>query len=121
VPIHELLSDQDKLDVASFRFIVATEAAIDLCLHVTAKLLKQVPAEYAGCFKLLGEAGLIDDNLAAQLSQMARFRNLLVHHYFKIDYSRLRDIICGPELDDLAEFIKQITQLAEGKSDHEAG
>ncbi len=111
IPVADFIADQDKLDVASFRLIVATEAAIDICLHASAKLLKKVPDDYAGCFKLLAEQALIDKDLATRLALMARFRNLLVHHYWKIDYTRLHQIISGPDLDDLSEFIRQINRL----------
>ena len=63
LPIVDFAADQDKLDVASFRLIVATEAAIDICLHTSAKLLKKVPDDYAGCFKLLADQALIDQHL----------------------------------------------------------
>lgn len=36
-------------------------------------------------------------------SQMARFRNLLVHVYWKIDYGQIYDII-ATRLDDLRSF-----------------
>jgi len=72
------LSERDQQDVASCRLIVATEAAIDLCLHVAAKKLNKVPEDYAGCFKLLGDAGIIDKDLSNRLSRMARFRNLSI-------------------------------------------
>jgi uncharacterized protein YutE (UPF0331/DUF86 family) len=93
ISVEKFLSDQDKLDIASFRLIVAIEAAIDICLHISAKLLRRVPEDYAGCFRLLGDHGLIDSELADRLSLMARFRNLLVHHYWKIDYGRMYSII----------------------------
>ncbi len=115
LPIADFAADQDKLDVASFRLIVATEAVIDICLHTSAKLLKKVPDDYAGCFKLLADQALIDKDLAARLASMARFRNLLVHHYWKIDYTRLHQIISGPDLDDLSEFIRQINRLVNEK------
>jgi len=44
---------------------------------------------------------------------MARFRNLLVHQYWEIDYARLYAAISGPDLDDFEEFIRQITALVE--------
>jgi len=109
------LDDRDKQDIASFRLIVATEAAIDLCLHVAAKKLNKVPEEYAGCFKLLGDAGIVDKNLSDRLSKMARFRNLLVHQYWEIDYSRLYDIVTGPDLEDLEAFVQNIGLLIEEK------
>jgi len=113
--VEDFLTDQDQQDIASFRLIVATEAAIDLCLYVATNKLNQVPEEYASCFKLLGEAGLIDPLLSDRLVEMARFRNLLVHQYYKIDYSRLYQIITSPDIDDLEEFVRQIGLLIENK------
>ena len=110
-PRAEFLKDKDKQDIAGFRLIVATDAAIDSCLHVAAKTLKQVPEEYAGCFRLLGEHDLIDQAVASRLAKMARFRNLLVHRYWEIDYGRMYDIITGNDLADLEIFMKQIGRL----------
>ena len=107
----QFLADRDNLDIASFRLIVATEAAIDTCLHICAKLLKLVPADYAACFFLLAEHGLINDDLAARLAHMARFRNVLIHRYWDLDYQRVYAIITGADLDDLLGFMKQIAGL----------
>ena len=113
MPLDEFLNDRDQQDIASFRLVVATEAAIDACLHVAAKVLMEVPEEYAGCFKLLGDNELIDRELSLRLVRMARFRNLLVHRYWQIDYALMYQIITGSDLDDLEEFIRQINQLGE--------
>ncbi len=111
--LEAFLLDRDKQDIASFRLVVATEAAIDACLHVAAKVLREVPEEYAGCFQLLGDNELIDRELSLRLVRMARFRNLLVHRYWEIDYARMYEIITGTDLDDLEEFIRQINRLGE--------
>lgn len=113
ISLDEFLGDRDKQDIASFRLIVATEAAIDTCLHVAAKVLREVPEEYAACFQLLSDHGLIERELSLRLIRMARFRNLLVHRYWEIDYSRMYKIITGPDLDDLQRFIVQISRLKE--------
>ncbi|MBU1904634.1 MAG: DUF86 domain-containing protein [Proteobacteria bacterium] len=113
ISLDEFLKDKDKQDIASFRLIVATEAAIDICLHVAAKVLREVPEEYAGCFQLLGDRDLIDRELSLRLAKMARFRNLLVHRYWEIDYTRMYQVITGPDLADLEEFILQISRLSE--------
>ena len=42
---------------------------------------------------MLFEAGLIPEGLSTRLQQMARFRNLLVHIYWKLDYGRIYDIM----------------------------
>ena len=113
ISLKEFLNDQDKQDIASFRLIVATEAAIDLCLHISAKNFKKVAQEYAACFKLLADQGLIDHDLSERLSNMARFRNLLVHRYWEIDYARLYQTITGPDLDDLEIFVQAVGKLIE--------
>jgi uncharacterized protein YutE (UPF0331/DUF86 family) len=116
VPLEVFLADQDKRDVASFRLIVATEAAIDLCLHIAAKRLGKVAEEYAACFQLLADDRVIERDLADRLGKMARFRNLLVHQYWQIDYSRLYEIITGPTLQDLEAFVREVGRLMEDKT-----
>ena len=106
----QFLSNQDALDVACYRLLVAIESALALCFHVAAKRLHQVPEEYAGCFVALEQAGLIPGDLSCRLQQMARFRNLLVHVYWKIDYGQVYDII-ETRLDGLRAFRKAIAGL----------
>lgn len=106
----EFLSDQDGLDVASYRLLVAIEAALALCYHISAKRLHKVPEEYAACFGLLRDAGLIPDDLAQRLQQMARFRNLLVHMYWKVDYGQVYDVI-NKNLGDLRAFAAAVVRL----------
>ena len=89
----EFFSNQGTLDLACYRLLVAIEAALALCYHVTAKRLHKVPEEYAECFGMLQEAGVISRELTDRLQQMTRFRNLLVHMYWKIDYGRVYDAI----------------------------
>lgn len=104
------LTDQDSLDIACYRLLVAIEAALTLCYHVSAKHLNRVPDEYAECFGLLGDAGIIPASLVEQLQKMARFRNLLVHVYWKIDYGQVHEII-RQQLGDLRRFASAIVQL----------
>ncbi|MEQ1793537.1 MAG: DUF86 domain-containing protein [Nitrospira sp.] len=106
----QFLSSQDSLDVACYRLLIAIEAALALCFHVSAKRLHQVPEEYAGCFSALERAGLIPADLSSRLQQMARFRNLLVHVYWKVDYGQVHDVI-ATRLDDLRAFRATIAGL----------
>lgn len=102
----QFLSNQDTQDLACYRLLVAIEAALALCYHVAAKRLRRVPEEYGECFARLGgldEAGLIPSELASRLQQMARFRNLLVHMYWKIYYGLVYEVI-QQNLEDLRAF-----------------
>jgi uncharacterized protein YutE (UPF0331/DUF86 family) len=50
--LEAFLSDRDTLDVASYRLLIAIEASLALCYHVSASRLHKVPEEYAACFAL---------------------------------------------------------------------
>ena len=106
----EFLTDQDMLDLACYRLLIAIEAALALCYHVSARLLHKVPEEYAECFAQLSGAGIVPGNLSERLQKMARFRNLLVHVYWKVDYEQVYDIIQN-DLGDLREFAAALAQL----------
>jgi len=110
--LEQFLTDQDTQDVACYRLLIAIEAALALCFHVSAKRLQTVPEEYAGCFGLLHEAGILSADFTSRLQQMARFRNPLVHVYWKIDYSQVYDII-QTRLNDLRDFSMAMTNLLE--------
>lgn len=105
-----LLADQDALDVVCYRLLVAIEAALALCYHVAAKRLKKMPEDYAGCFGLLAEAQLIPPDLATRLQAMARFRNLLVHMYWKVDYGQVLEVLAR-DLGDLRAFAGAMARL----------
>lgn len=109
-PKEDFLHNKDIQDIASYRLIVAIEAALNLCYHVSAKKLKKTPGEYAECFGILGEANIIPQELAEELKKMARFRNMLVHMYWKIDYELTFDII-QENLDHFRQFTRIITAL----------
>ena len=52
-PLSDFLTDRDAQDIASYRLLVAIEAALALCYHVSSRRLRTTPADYAGCFALL--------------------------------------------------------------------
>jgi uncharacterized protein YutE (UPF0331/DUF86 family) len=104
------LSDRDLQDIASYRLLVAIEAALALCYHVSARRLRTAPEDYADCFAGLQRAGLIPTELGARLQQMARFRNVLVHVYWTIDYGRVFDVL-EHDLDDLRRFARTVAAL----------
>ena len=106
----EFVANRDMLDIACYRLLTAMEAALALCFHVSAKHLHQVPEEYAGCFEVLQQAGILPTDLAERLQHMARFRNLLVHVYWKVDYEQVYDLI-QDRLADLRAFSAVIIRL----------
>ncbi|MBI3493668.1 MAG: DUF86 domain-containing protein [Acidobacteria bacterium] len=110
LPRDQFLADRDSQDIACYRLLVGIEAALTLCYHVTTRRLRKAPDDYAACFAILCEAGLVAPDLSERLQQMARFRNLLVHLYWKLDYGRVYDIMQG-DIGDLRRFASAIAAL----------
>jgi len=106
----DFLSDEDSQDIARSRLLTAIEAALNICYHINARMMKRVPEDYAECFRSLGEGHLIDRGLTDRLSQMAQFRNRLVHLYWDIDYEQVYDII-QHDIKDLKDFSNQVLRL----------
>ena len=113
LPPADFLANRDAQDIASYRLLVAIEAALALCYHVLSRRLRTAPADYAGCFALLGEAGILEPDLTERLKSMATFRNPLVHVYWKVDYRRVHAAM-RENLGDLRVFAATVVALLDG-------
>ena len=108
LPEADFLANQDAKDIACYRLLLAIEAALALCYHWSATTLRVTPEDYSACFGALAGAGVIPAPLAERLQRMARFRNLLVHMYWKVDYARVYRIV-RDDLGDLRAFASLMT------------
>ncbi len=108
--IDDFLKDPDKIGSSKYHFIVAIEAAIDMCSHVISRNGYRVPEDYGDTFRVMGEVGAIDDNFSEELRNMAKFRNRLVHIYWKIDDRQLYEIL-QTRLDDFKKFLDAMSQF----------
>ena len=82
---------------------MAVEACVDVATHVIADRGLRVPATYSEAFEVLGEAGLLDGGLQATMVRMAKFRNVIVHEYTRVDAEIVVRIL-KEHLADLARF-----------------
>lgn len=110
MPADAFVANRESVDAACYRLLVGVEAAIALCYHISAVHLRQVPEQYAACFDTLREAGIVPDDLAGRLKAMARFRNLLVHMYKRLEPAAVHDILRN-SLPDLRAFAAAVVQL----------
>ncbi len=84
-----LLNSYKELSVVKYHFIILTEAAIDICSHISSKVYKEAVESYSACFTILVEHNLISQELGNALSEFAKFRNVLVHLYLKVDNNKV--------------------------------
>jgi uncharacterized protein YutE (UPF0331/DUF86 family) len=103
----DFLADYRNTESTKYLLIVAAEAAIALCNHIVARCGGRPPQDYADCFTILADLDVIGSDLAHRLRRMARFRNLIVHLYWKVDNRRVYQII-REDLDDLDVFRQQV-------------
>lgn len=89
------LAESRTINSAKYLLIVATEAAMDICNHLSAKKGGRSPEDYADRMAILEEIGILDRDLRIRMSKMARFRNLLVHLYWKVDDQEVFRIVNG--------------------------
>lgn len=82
---------------------IAIETCVDVATHVIADRGLRVPTTYAEAFEVVGEAGLLDASLRDSMIQMARFRNVLVHEYARVNAAIVVRIL-RERLGDLAGF-----------------
>jgi len=103
-----LEEDPHLLSSAKYNFLVAIEAAIDICNHLISKNSFRLPDGYKDTFIVLAEQGIIDKEFAAEsLAQMAGFRNRLVHQYWDLDPQMIYNIL-QTNLPDLDHFLDEI-------------
>lgn len=101
------LADSRLVNAAKYLLIVATEAALDICNHLAARKGGRSPADYADCIAVLAEIGAIDEGLKHRLVRMAKFRNLLVHLYARVDNAQVHRVI----REDLGDFDRYLVSL----------
>ena len=77
------------------------ETCVDIAGHIIADRKFRIPKNYADTFKVLHEEKILNTNLSAALGKMAKFRNIVVHHYDKVD----AEIVVGIMKNNLSDFI----------------
>jgi len=108
------LADATRVNSAKYLFIVASEAALDICNHLAAKQGGRSPEDYADCMAILGELGVLEADLRIRMSKMARFRNLLVHLYWKVDDREVLRAI-RENLQDFDSYLDAIGRYLQAK------
>jgi uncharacterized protein YutE (UPF0331/DUF86 family) len=91
IPREVYRGSRDIQAIVERRLQTATESCINVGNHLIARLGLRPPADYADVFRVMGEAQLLPAELIDQMTDMARFRNLLVHVYWAIDHEKVYD------------------------------
>lgn len=86
---------------------ILIELCIDIANHLISDKGMRLPTGYADTVKVLAENRIISKNLFKTMEKMAKFRNVVVHQYEKIEPSIVVSIL-HKNLDDFEKYKRAI-------------
>jgi len=87
------------------------ESCVDIANHIISDKEYRIPDGYADTFKVLYEEGILRQDLFEIMEKMAKFRNIIIYHYDKVDEA----IVVGiseRHLNDFSFFILKNNSLS---------
>ena len=110
IDLEDLKRDRDKMNMVLHAMLVAIQSSIDISNHLIAENKLRKPLTYREAFEILNESGLISLSLSESMSDLAGFRNVLVHIYWKLDMDEIYSILQN-DLDQIREFERTIKKM----------
>ncbi|MEK7550523.1 MAG: DUF86 domain-containing protein [Patescibacteria group bacterium] len=109
ITIEELKND-DKRSIIERNLHLACEVVIDVANLLNSEFRLPPEESSKGSIISLGKAKVLDPEFANKLSDLAPFRNVLVHDYLEIDYNIVVDVM-NNKLNDFRLFAKKIAEF----------
>lgn len=81
----DFINSYKDVQAVKYSLFEAIEACIDIASHIISVKGFERAESYAEMFEILGKKEIINSKLAKNLSEMAKFRNILVHGYARVD------------------------------------
>ena len=106
----EFMADFRNLPSAVRLLQTTIEGLVDIFRYVIRSLNLPTAETYSQVPKVLAEAGYINEKTAAIYVQMMRFRNLVVHHYYRVDAKEIYRILTE-ELNDLKNWHNRLEEI----------
>ncbi|MBW2157977.1 MAG: DUF86 domain-containing protein [Deltaproteobacteria bacterium] len=118
ITISEYSGDWKTQRVVDRTLQMMIETCLDISGHIISDEEYRVPENYADIFKVLQENGIINESLLDALIKMAKFRNIVVHHYDKIDAAIVISIL-SRNLEDFNHFKNAVVSYLKSKKDEQ--
>lgn len=102
-----LVENIDIQQLLTFRLQQSVEICIDIATHIIANASLSKAETARDAFEVLGKSKIISQKTAQNMGKAGNFRNLVVHGYGKVDFSRIF-YDYKKDLEDLRQFAKEI-------------
>ena len=113
ITLEDLRTDRDKRNMVLHALLVSIQASIDIANHLIAVSSSRRPETYRESFAILCDEGLIPEDLSIQLSDLAGFRNVLVHIYCRLNphevYGVLQDYL--PVVNPYRDLVRTMLRV----------
>ena len=113
ISLEELHTDRDKRNMVLHAMLISIQSVIDIANHIIADKGLRKPSTYRESFEILSEERLIPKVLSDRLSDLAGFRNILVHIYLRLDIDAVYEVL-QRDLSALKEYERAVKRLLRG-------
>jgi uncharacterized protein YutE (UPF0331/DUF86 family) len=100
------------------------QVAVEACLDIGRRLIAlegfRYPEDNKDVFQVLYEEGVVPEDLLPALVDMARFRNLIVHDYARVDDAKVYGIL-KKRLGDFDAYARAIAAYLEREEGNRGG
>ncbi len=103
----EFAEDFQAVDASLYELQTMLEAISDIAMHVVAGANFGSPNSRPEAVEMLAKNGIIPQELAEPVSQAVRMRNIIVHHYPRINLRTVYDVIQN-DLGNIVDFCAEI-------------
>jgi len=93
ITLDEFKRDRDRRNMILYTMLLSIQATLDIAMHLIAERKLRRPNTYRETFEILAENNIITSNLASQLSDLAGFRNIIVHIYWDLDLEEVYNVL----------------------------
>ncbi len=118
VSIETYRGDSVLRDIAERNLQVSAEIVFDVGNHIIAAMGWKSPENYQEVLEILAQHQVLSSKLAAALSGLAGFRNVLVHEYLTVDHQIVYAVLQN-NLEYLEDFSKSVVNFMDELSEEE--
>ena len=103
IPVDQYMSDWKIQRIIERTLQMMIETCADIAGHIISDKGYRVPKSYAETFRILHEENVLGEKLREPMEKMAKFRNIVVHSYDKVDAEIVVRILRN-HLDDFLKY-----------------
>jgi len=108
--LEEIAHNRDVQNMVFHALLVAIQATIDVANQIVIGISLRKPSSYREVFQILVEEGMIEESLGKEMSDLAGFRNIIVHTYWKVNLKEVYNVL-QKDLRKVEEFKDKVKAL----------